>query len=127
MENKEQILNKADTISKTYKEVAKEYIGICQTPDPETKETIVLTSEQIAGIDMFAEYLDSSNVLSDKFTVLALMSAREIDREVLLALVDVIGIDKAREIIQKIYDGHMHTKKKENESNDVPKVSEQAS
>lgn len=107
---------KSQTISKTYKEVAEDYIA---SSEKEMAERLVESAvrsdnnglgfikDQIRG---FAAYLDSFPTMSSQLEILALYKTREIDREFIAALIEGIGVDKATEIARSITGRHKHSK-----------------
>jgi hypothetical protein len=56
----------------------------------------------------FAKYLDSGREMNGDIQILAYMKAQQIDREVILALADALGRDKAAEITKAIHARHKH-------------------
>lgn len=91
-------------LSKTYKEVAHEFI------EAEKQHFEGDGSMETESIISFAEYLDSKNVMSDQFTLLAMEQARKIDREFILLLIEAVGLPKAKEIALQVTNNHKHTK-----------------
>lgn len=89
-----------ENLSKTYKEVAQEFVV-------DEKFTSI---EEIAGAMRFAESLDKRNVMSPEITLMAMQQARKIDRELLEAFIEAVGLDKAKEIARSIVNRHRHTK-----------------
>lgn len=89
-----------DKISKTYKEYGQEFV----------ESTKLANTDEIAGVLMFAEHLDGSNVMTNELTLLAFQQARKIDRELLSLLIDEVGLEKAKELAQKVVANHRHTK-----------------
>lgn len=53
------------------------------------------------GAMLFADHLDKSHLGAD-LQVLALQAGRDVDRECMKALIDAIGNEKAREILEPI-------------------------
>lgn len=60
----------------------------------------------------FAKYLDSGRVLNAELQMIAMQQARKIDGEVIVALADVTGLEKAREVIAGVYAKHRHGSRK---------------
>lgn len=87
-------------LSKTYKEVAQEFI---------VAENFTSVDE-IAGVMKFAQSLDGQNVMSPELTLMAMQQARKIDRELIEALIEAVGLDKAKEIARSVVSRHRHTK-----------------
>lgn len=93
-------------LSKTYKEVAKEFIESRQpTLDP----------DEIVCIKQFAKYLDGFHIITPEMEQLAIQKSREIDREVMFALAKELSKEKVEEIIRGVHSRHRHSKKKVNE------------
>lgn len=101
----------------TYREAADDFIlnqlpnviqGISQFDGGEEQEAERKLVQE--GIIAFAIYLDRFSTIDDKLQMLAMTKAREIDREVLLALAAQLPGEKVRELIGGIYGKHKHTK-----------------
>lgn len=59
------------------------------------------------GVLAFAEYLEQRNTIGgDQLTILAIQKAREIETEILNALIDEVGVNKAQEIMRPIVEKH---------------------
>lgn len=63
------------------------------------------------GVLAFAKYLDSFQTLGAQLEMLAMQQARKIDKELLSEFIDVIGLEKAKEIALKVSNRHRHTSK----------------
>lgn len=96
------------SISKTYTEMAEEYISN-NNNNQATSKYIIKDDEHHAIID-FAKFLDSMPYLFPHMELMAMKKAREIDREVYLAMVDALGIEKSTEIAREIHKRHKHRK-----------------
>lgn len=98
-------------LSKTYKEVANEFLPVFLIEIGTDGE------REKSAVESFAKHLDSFQTLTTEMELLALQKSREIDAEVLKAFFDEIGTERSREIIKKVFARHQHTK---NESDILP-------
>lgn len=57
-------------------------------------------------VEKFAAWLDEFQFLTPQLQVLAMLSAREVDKEFISALIDEVGKEKATEIARKIHAAH---------------------
>lgn len=84
------------------------YIALAK--DLIAKDPKFYSSKDKDAILSFAKYLDSGQELGSELQMLALKKAREIDGEILRACADTFGIEPMREVIQKVYAKHRHSK-----------------
>lgn len=90
----------------SYAEVAQVFIDEVATDVmPEVKHVFS------NGVKKFAEYLEQRNTIGgDSLTVMAMTKAREIEKEILNALIDHIGVAKAQEVMMPIIKKHRHVR-----------------
>lgn len=72
----------------------------------EEKAKGLMPEAAYGGAERFAEWLDRFQFLTPQLQVLAMIQARRVDAELISALIDVVGTEKATEIargIQKRY------------------------
>lgn len=85
-----------ESLGKTFKEAASEYwLTIADSGEVGPAEK--------RGIEMFAAHLDGFNFLTPQLQIIALMQSRKIDAELINALVDAVGVEKATEIARQIH------------------------
>lgn len=96
-----------NVISKTYTEMAEEW---CETRGKESLTEEFHEPFNTYWIIQFAKWLDSMPYLFPHMELMAMRKAREIDREVYLAMVDALGIEKSTEIAREIHRRHKHQK-----------------
>lgn len=124
-----------NVLSRSYEEVALQFINDVANEEVALREHGVVTARGLfkeishlfnkeaeggpkmlevvkEGIIRFAHSLDKFNTLSQQLELIALYKAREIDREFLLMLIEVVGIEKARELATTLTARHKHTLKK---------------
>jgi hypothetical protein len=97
--------NEQKPLSKTYSEMAVEW---CAEQDWRVgaDETMY---KPIDILSKFAKYLDSMPYLFPHLELLVIKQARKVDREFLTAMMDEIGIDKAKEIAKSLAKKHIHS------------------
>lgn len=96
------------TVSKTYEEVAIEWLGGLDSKDinlakyfndTENPEKVNGDSQEI--VVRFAHYLDSFNTIDIHMEVVMLRAVQKADRAFMQAMIDFLGVDKAKEIAAK--------------------------
>jgi hypothetical protein len=109
-------------LSKTYKDIAGEFVHD-NVMDGENG-TNAFSEEEIKGIHLFAEHLDSKNVLTHQLEMLAVLQARKIDREFMELLIEAVGLPKAKELALIINKKHRTVSCREAQNQDESKSSE---
>lgn len=99
-------------ISQTYQAKANEWIKEKYQEIPLDPQDPDFDQEKRDAVLEFAKYLDSFAVLDDKIQILAYQKSREIDREVMMALVEEIPKEKVEEIVRSIHNKHYKHKPK---------------
>jgi hypothetical protein len=84
----------------TYKEVGLKFIEV-MAYKTEAEKHAVMT---------FANYLDEKNTIGgNDINMLAIQKSREIEKEILTALIEHIGVQKSQELMLPIVQKHRHT------------------
>ena len=96
--NHVQINPDTNNISKTYSEVADEFL---------LERVDILAQEPVRD---FAKHLDSMPNLMPHLELMVMRKAREIDREMMLLLIAEIPAEKVKEIAREVTERHKHTK-----------------
>lgn len=94
-------------ISKTYKDVAEEFIAEMKKISPLGTG---FNDEEKVAIKLYAGHLDSQNIMDDKLALMAMEQTRKLDREFTQMLIDALGIPKATEIAREFTNKHKHSK-----------------
>jgi hypothetical protein len=103
-------------MSKTYEETAIEWLGglyeqLKDVPEAhhlfteaESETDIVIEPLEIVreGVIRFSHYLDRGNHVDIQMELLALRQISKIDREFMSEMIDELGLDKAKEIAQRV-------------------------
>lgn len=104
MTDTEEIKTDPNNISKTYTEVAKEWLKTedhVDSPESGSDYDLVIS---------FAKHLDSMPNLMPHLELMVMRKAREIDREMMLLLIAEIPAERVKEIAREVTERHKHTK-----------------
>lgn len=105
MTETEEIQKDPNNISKTYSEVAVEWMDEKYPADKSFDQ-----EEMKEYIMEFAKYLDSMPNLMPHLELMVMKKAREIDREMMVMMIAEIPAERVKEIAQEVVERHKHTK-----------------